>query len=158
FSPALLDALVALSNFLQRERTALKVLMEMLVGHLEDFRLGGVVGVGDLFDLVADGEEVLDGRMKARVDAARRLYEDELLHLIRTENSTNTKEQCQRLGDNPSIRLGCANCPRTLCRADNRFLKTMLLASLTPQVPLFRDLTVSRLLHLNHGALTSPIP
>ena len=44
FSPALIDALVAVSDCLQRERTAIRVLMELLVKHLTDLELGQVVG------------------------------------------------------------------------------------------------------------------
>ena len=38
--PALVEALVALSDCLQRERTAIRILMELLVDHLPDLELG----------------------------------------------------------------------------------------------------------------------
>jgi hypothetical protein len=41
FSPALIEALVALSDCLQRERTAIRILMELLVHHLPDLETGG---------------------------------------------------------------------------------------------------------------------
>jgi hypothetical protein len=47
FSPALVEALVALSDCLQRERTAIRILMELLVTHLPDLETGRVVPVGD---------------------------------------------------------------------------------------------------------------
>ncbi|MBK7402882.1 MAG: hypothetical protein IPJ34_43325 [Myxococcales bacterium] len=47
FSPALIEALVALSECLQRERTAIRILMELLVTHLPDLETGRVVPVGD---------------------------------------------------------------------------------------------------------------
>ena len=51
FSPALVEALVALSDCLQRERTAIRILMELLVNHLPDLQTGRVVPVGVvLFD------------------------------------------------------------------------------------------------------------
>lgn len=68
FSPALIETLIALSHLLQRERTALKVLMELLVEHLPrhlpDFALGDVVPVGELYDVLAAGEEPMDGAMR----------------------------------------------------------------------------------------------
>ena len=158
FTPALVEALVALSHYLQRERTALKVLMELLVEHLEDFELGKVVPIGDLFDVLAGGEEPMDGAMRERFAAARRLYEDELLPLVRKRHETNGRERCQRLREEHALRLGCSNCAERGCRADNRLAKTLLLASLVPSVSVLKDLTASRLVQLNHGTVRSVIP
>lgn len=157
FSPALIEGLVALSHYLQRERTALKVLVELLVEHLEDFEMGRLVPVGDLFDVLAGGEEPMDGHMRERFAAAKRLYAAELLPRIQAENGTATKERCQRLRDSHPVYLGCSNCPEARCRADNRMIKTLLLAALVPELPMLRGLTVSRLVQLNHGTLRSAI-
>jgi hypothetical protein len=158
FSPALIEALVALSHYLQRERTALKVLVELLVEHMEDFALGKVVPAGDLFDVLAGGEEPMDGHMRELFGAARRLYHTELLPRIQAENRTGTRERCQRMRDGHPVYLGCSNCAESRCRADNRLIKTLLLAALVPELPILRGLTVSRLVQLNHGTLRSPIP
>ena len=40
FSPALVEALVAVSSLLQRERTALKVMIQILVSHRDHLRVG----------------------------------------------------------------------------------------------------------------------
>lgn len=157
FSPALVEALVALSHFLQRERTALKILVEMLVGQMKDFEVGKVVPVGDLYDALAEGEEPMDGEMRVRFAGAKRLYESELLPLIRQQNETNSPPRCQRLrAENLSI--GCANCAETKCRNDNRIAKTLLLAALAPNTSVFRALKVGRLVQLNHGTLKAPFP
>jgi hypothetical protein len=159
FSPALVSTLVALSSFLQRERTALKVLVELLVEHMEDFELGKLMPVGDLFDVLAGGEEPMDGVMRERFAAARRLYNHELLPLIRRQNQTESPERCQRLRDDHPISLGCSGCRQARCRADNRLAKTVLLAALVPETPALKGLTVSRLVRLNHGMLPQgPIP
>ena len=158
FSPALIQALVALSHYLQRERTALKILMDMLVEHLEDFQLGRLVAVGDLYDVLAGGEEPMDGTMRQLFGMARRLYSDELLPLIQAQHGTANPEKCQRWRPDHLLRLGCANCPQTACRADNRLVKTLLLAALVPQVQVFRNLTATRLVALNHGTLDAVIP
>jgi hypothetical protein len=132
--------------------------MELLVDHLRDFEMGRVVPIGDLFDVLAGGEEPMDGTMRERFASARRIYTGELLPLIQARNETGTREKCQRLRDGHPVSLGCSSCPRTRCRADNRLAKTLLLAALVPQVPVLRNLTASRLVQLNHGTLRSPIP
>lgn len=157
FSPALVDVLVALSNSLQRQRTAIKLLMEMLVEHIEDLPVGEVVRVGDLFDLLAAGEASADGIMKARFESARQIYQHQLLPMIREQNKTASPAECQRLRDGHPLRIGCSNCPQRACRTDNRLVKTLLVAALVPEVKAVKDLTASRLVQLNHGSLKVPI-
>lgn len=158
FSPALVDGLVALSNSLQRERTAIKLLNEMLVEHIDDLSLGEVVRVGDLYDLLAGGEDSADGVMRARFDSAKQLYDAKLLPLIRERCQTAVPERCRRLRQDHPARLGCAGCPESACRAENRMAKTLIIAALVPQVPVLREMTAGRLAQLNHGSLKSPIP
>src|SRR5207237_1260041 len=109
FSPALVEVLVAMSHYLQRERTALKLLVEMLVHQLDDFEIGKLVPVGDLYDALAEGEEPMDGTMRERFSAAKRLYDSELLPLIQEQNQTDTPTKCQRLRSD-AVTIGCANC------------------------------------------------
>lgn len=158
FSPALVEALVAMSAFLQRDRTALKVLVELLVEHMEDFQFGRLLPVGDLYDVLAGGEEPMDGAMRVRWQDARRLYQNELLPVIQAKHGTATAQRCQRLRDEHRPELGCSNCAEAPCRGDNRLLKTLLLAALVPETPVLRGLTVSRLVQLNHGTLKEIIP
>ena len=157
FSPALVDVLVALSNSLQRQRTAIKLLMELLVEHIDDLRLGEVVRVGDLFDLLAAGEDSADGVMKARFDSAKHIYKHQLLPLIREQNGTASEARCQRMRPGHPARLGCAACPEKACRTDNRLAKTLLIAALVPETAAVKNLTASRLVQLNHGSLKVPI-
>jgi hypothetical protein len=153
FSPALVDAMVALSNSLQRERTAIKLLMEILVEHIPDLKLGEVVRVGDLFDVLAGGEDPADGLMRSRFHSAKHLYKHQFLPVIQETNGTTTKERCQRLRPGHPPRLGCSGCPEAACRKDNRLIKTLLIAALVPEVPALKDLTASRLAQLNHGTI-----
>lgn len=157
FSPALVEVLVAMSHYLQRERTALKLLVEMLVHQLDDFEIGKLVPVGDLYDALAEGEEPMDGTMRERFSAAKRLYDSELLPLIQEQNQTDTPTKCQRLRSD-AVTIGCANCGQTKCRNDNRIAKTLLLAALAPNTPVFRNLTASRVVQLNHGTLKTMVP
>lgn len=158
FSPALVDALVALSNALQRERTAIKLLNELLVEHIEDLKVGDVVGVGDLWDVLAGGEDTADGVMKARFESAKQLYTYRFLPMLQEAHGTNTAAKCQRLRPEHPARLGCSNCPVTACRNDNRIIKTLIISALVPEVTALKDLTASKLVQLNHGSLRVPIP
>ncbi len=164
FSPALIEALVALSDCLQRERTAIRILMELLVQHLPGLEVGPIVPVGDAFDVIAGGEEPFDQVMKARFARARHLYEDNFLPMIQADHGMDSPEKCQRLrkgqriGQGHHASLGCSGCPQTGCRTDNRLAKTLLMAALVPETPTFKGLTVKRLVHLNHGTIATPIP
>ncbi|MCR9166538.1 MAG: hypothetical protein ACE37F_37120 [Nannocystaceae bacterium] len=158
FSPSLVETLVDLSSSLQRQRTSIKLLTEMLIEHIDDLDLGSLVGVGDLFDLLASGDESAEGIMRERFRAAVELYKHQFLPLIRSERGTDNPEKCQRLRDDHKLRLGCANCAQRACRNDNRIVKTLLVAALTPNSEPLRNLTVSRLVQLNHGQLKSRIP
>ncbi len=137
FSPVLIETLIALSHLLQRERTALKVLMELLVehipNHMPDFQPGQVVPVGELYDVLAAGEEPMDGAHRALFRQAKRVFEFDLLPILRAHGS----------GD---------------ARADQRLVKTLILAALVPKVKSLKDLTVSRLVQLNHGTVKSLVP
>jgi hypothetical protein len=157
FSPALVETLVALSNSLQRQRTAIKLLMELLVHHSEGLELGEVMRVGDLFDVLASGDDPADGVMRTRFASAKTLYQHTFLPLIRQRNGTASPEKCQRLRDDHLAWKGCSGCAQRACRSDNRMVKTLLLAELVPQVAPLRDLTASRLVQLNHGSLKVPV-
>lgn len=159
FSPALVEALVALSDCLQRERTAIRILMELLVNHLPDLETGRVVPVGDAFDALAESEDPIDDPvMKARFDRARDVYRESFLPMIRRQHNTDRATACQRLREDHDRRLGCSGCQERMCRNDNRLAKTLLMAALVPEAKPFKGLTVKRLAHLNHGTIASPIP
>ncbi|MCP4654008.1 MAG: hypothetical protein GY856_01180 [bacterium] len=158
FSPVVVEALVALSSSLQRQRTAIKLVTEILVEHVPDLRLGDLVLAGDLFDVLAAGDDAADGLMKARFDDAKTLYRYHFLPLVQQRNGTDHEEACQRLRADHRIRLGCSGCPQARCRADNRLAKTLLIAALVTGVKPLRNLTAKRLVELNHGSLRAPIP
>ena len=158
FSPALVEALVDLSDCLQRERTAIRILMELLVEHLPELELGPVVPVGDAFDVIAGGEDPFDQVMRARFNRARHMYQDMFLPMIQAEHGTETAEDCQRLRSGHPKKLGCSSCPKDACRNDNRLAKTLLMAALAPGAEVFKGLTVRKLVHLNHGTIATPIP
>ncbi|MDZ7751409.1 MAG: hypothetical protein U5S82_07060 [Gammaproteobacteria bacterium] len=78
FSPALVQTLVVVSSLLQRERTALKLMQQLLVDRREGFQLGQIIPVGDLFDVVSEGDEPFSQVIRAQFETAKRLYREKL--------------------------------------------------------------------------------
>src|SRR5690606_39015993 len=60
FAPALVSTLRALASVMQRERTALKVMQQMLVDRRDTLTVDDVIPVGDAFDYLVDGQDPLD--------------------------------------------------------------------------------------------------
>lgn len=149
FTPALVQTLIAVSSVLQRERTALKVMMQLLVDQRERLKVGEIIPVGDLFDVVAHGDEAFSADMATHFENAQRLYQQKLLPLIERDNDLR-HENLDRLDwDDPR---------RQKFRADDRLIKTLLLSALVPQVEALRNLNADKLTALNHGSIRTPIP
>ncbi|MCI1192602.1 DUF6079 family protein [Calidifontimicrobium sp. SYSU G02091] len=149
FSPALVQTLIAVSAALQRERTALKLMLQLLVDRRNDLELGQLIPVGDLWDAIAEGDEPFSEAMRAHFDNAKRLYMQRLLPMLEARHGTTWE----------AIKLGQADptAAKNL-RNDARLLKTLLLAALVPEVESLKALTAQRLAALNHGTFRSPIP
>ncbi|WP_206208946.1 hypothetical protein, partial [Vogesella mureinivorans] len=141
--------LIAVSAALQRERTALKLMMQLLVDRRDDLELGQLIPVGDLWDAIAEGDEPFSDAMRVHFDNAKRLYAQRLLPML--EKRHNIPWEAVQLGQ------ADANATRAL-RNDARLLKTLLLAALVPEVESLKALTAQRLTALNHGTFRSPIP
>jgi hypothetical protein len=149
FSPALIQTLVAVSSLLQRERTALKLLVQLLVDQRETLRVGDLVPVGDLYDVIESGDEPFSQAMKLRFDQARRLYRGKLVPLLEEEHGVTLEEV--EAGRAP------ADTARNF-RNDARLAKTLILSSLADGVEVLRAITPARLAALNHGTVRTPIP
>ncbi|HEV2845169.1 MAG TPA: phage resistance protein, partial [Thermoanaerobaculia bacterium] len=149
FNPALVQVLVAVSALLQRERTALRVMLQLLVTHRETLRLGDLVPLGDLFDEIASGDEPFTAEMKIHFDRARRLYLQKLLPLLERHHGLSRDEARALPWDDPRA---------VQFRGDDRLMKTLLLAALAPDVEALKEMTAGRLGALNHGSIRSPIP
>jgi len=148
FSPALVQTLIAVSSVLQRERTALKVMMQLLVDQRETLEVGDIVPVGDLFDVVAHGDEAFSQEMAIHFDNAKRLYHQKLLPVLEKQHG-----RCEDLEKLP------VDDPRRIAfRNDDRLVKTLLLSALVPEVESLRGLNAERLAGLNHGTIKTPIP
>jgi hypothetical protein len=145
FSPAFMSVLVAASSALTRERTALRLMLQLLVDQRDELEVGQLVPVGDLFDVIATGDEPFTDAMRARFADAKRLYQTKFRPLLLAQHNLDEDEV-------PALPR------RHPFRNDDRLVKTLLLAALVPEVPALRGLTAARLAALNHGAITTPIP
>ncbi|MEV4770580.1 BREX-2 system ATPase PglY [Micromonospora humida] len=157
FSPAFISTLVHVSSALQRSRTALKLMRQLLVDRRETLRLGQLVPLGDLYDVISTGgDQPFTEKLKAEFEMAQKLYDLKLRpHLLGQHGLTEDDLDAVRRGDPlPSETTGRARA----FTGDDRLIKTLLLAALAPSVPALRNLTGRRLSALNHGSITSPIP
>ena len=148
FSPALIETLVAVSSLLQRERTALKVMLQILVDRRETLDLGEIVPVGDLFDAIAEGDEPFTEGTRHHFENARNLYRRKLLPLIERRHGISKAEAETRPKNDKAAHA---------LRAEDRLAKTLLLSALAPEVEVLKNLTATRLAALNHGSIRTPI-
>jgi hypothetical protein len=145
FSPAFLHAMVDVSGALQRQRTALKLMQQLLVDYRDTLPVGQLMPLGAIFDaLAAGGDRPFSDKLRDEFDQAKRFYQRVREYLLRRHNLT--EEQAASL---PS---------RHAFRADDLIVKTLLLSALVPNVPALRALTASRLAALNHGSIAAMIP
>jgi hypothetical protein len=144
FSPALISTLRVLASAMQRERTALKVMQQMLVDRRDSLTVDDIIPVGDSYDLLVKGDALEPG-VNALFASARELWGGKLQPLLRSTHGTT----------DAAIDAGQAPAPYY---ADARLAKTLLLSAIAPKVAALRGLTAERLAHLNHGSIVSPIP
>jgi len=153
FSPALIQALVAVSSALQRERTALKLMLQMLVNRRDTLRLGDVIPLGDLWDVVAHGDEAFTDVMRVNFTNAKNLYQNKLVPMLEQQHEIDLEVDKERAKTNPEIaeRL-------TRFENDDRLVKSLLLSALVQGVESLNNMTCMRLAALNHGTIRSRIP
>jgi len=149
FSPAFMNTLIAMSFLLQRERTALKVMLQILISQKDYMTLGEIIPVGDLYDAIAEGDEAVSDEIRRNFDNARKIYEEKLKPVLEEDHKL-TFEDAEGLGQTEQKVINLRN--------DDRIVKTLLLAALAPNVEALRGLTAKRLAALNHGTIKSPIP
>ena len=148
FSPALVDTLVAVSSLLQRERTALRILLQLLVDQRDTMQLGELVPVGDLYDQIAKGDDAFSSEMKKHFQTADKLYRQNLKPMLEATHDLSFAA-AEELPQDDSKRVALKN--------DDRLIKTVLLAALAPEVETLRNLTPARLAALNHGTIKTRI-
>ncbi|MBX6723433.1 MAG: phage resistance protein, partial [Dactylosporangium sp.] len=139
FSPALVATLVALSQALQRERTALKTMLRLLVARRDTLQVSDIIGVAELFDELVNGDELPDeASIRKHFETARTVYRQRLRPvLLRLHNLS--EPAAASVPDNHAF------------RRDDRLVKTLLLGALVPDVPALANLTPAKLHALNYG-------
>jgi len=145
FSPALVEALVALSGAMQRERTALKVMAQLLAEGRDRLQVGDLIPLGDLWDAIDTGDEPLTEVMRAQFAQARRMWKRQLGPMLARHHAL-VEDGLGGRSSSPAFVI------------DARLAKTLLIAALVPEVPVLRNLTVSRLTALNSGIVRTLIP
>ena len=147
FSPALVSTLRTLASVMQRERTALKVMQQMLVSRRDTLTVDDVVPVGDSFDYIVQGRDALDPLAAALFRSATALYRDKLRPILLADSGLT---EADAAGDPDQL-------PARF-RTDDRLVKTLLLSAVADKVPALKELTAARLASLNHGSIRSPLP
>lgn len=135
-TPALLNVLVALAGVLQRERTGLKLVQELLSRRRDDLAMGDVIPVGDLWDVLVSGlGGAFTDRLQKEGEQAARFHRKASAHLeAKYAGSTDPAAPADHAGE-------------------LRLVQTLLLAYLAPNVSTFRQLTGRRLSALNYGSV-----
>jgi len=153
FSPALIQALVAVSSALQRERTALKIMLQLLVNRRDTLRLGDVIPLGDLWDVVAHGDEAFTDVMRVNFENAKKLYQTKLLPMLEQQHEIDLEVDREKAKTNAGV-------AEKLQRFENddRLVKSLLLSALVHGVDALKNMTCTRLAALNHGTIRSRIP
>lgn len=139
FSPALVETLVAVSSLLQRNRTAIRILMELLVDQQETLEVGQMIPVGDLFDYVSRSWEAYNRSLKEAYQAATNLLTTRFRPVLERTHPADAE------GRRPPAYY-----------TDMRLVHTLLLAALVPEVEALRQLTPNRLAALNQGTIKVP--
>ncbi len=158
FSPSFMDILVHISSALQRSRTGLKLMGQLLADHRDELRLGELVPVGDLYPVIAQGgDKPFVDSLKVVFEAADKLYRSKLRPYLLT-SADITEDDVERYLHRPQSITDPKLAGR--CKmfvGDNRLVCTLLLSALAPSGAL-ADLTLRRLAALNYGSITAPIP
>lgn len=146
FSPAFLHAMVDISGALQRERTALKLMQQLLVDYRDLLPVGQLMPLGAIFDALASGDDrPFTDNLRKEFETTRDFYSLRIRPFLLAKHGL-TDDQVKGLGLKHAF------------RADDLVVKTLLLAALVPNVPALKDLTAGRLAALNHGSIASMIP
>ncbi|MEV4237119.1 phage resistance protein [Nocardia sp. NPDC049737] len=158
FSPAFLSTIVHMSTDLQRNRTGLKLMGELLAQRRDNLRLGQLVPLGDLYEvLTAGGDRPFVADKRVMFEAADRLYRNDLRPYLRrlyevTEDDVDAYlHRPDELTDLKVVN-GCKQFV-----ADNQLLCTLLLSALAPGASALHELNARKLGALNYGSISTPI-
>ncbi|WP_285730444.1 DUF6079 family protein [Nocardiopsis sp. ATB16-24] len=146
FSPAVLHVLVEMSYALQRQRSAIKLLLELLVKYRTTLPVGQVVPLGAVFDVLIEGEaKPFKDHLSAEYAKISNFYRNKVRPWLLDKHE---------VADADVTALDV----RSPFRRDDLLVKTLLLSALTPHVPALKDLTVGRAMALNQGIVKARRP
>jgi hypothetical protein len=131
FHPALIEMLVDVTSLMQRERSALRLLYELLVVHYPDLPLGEFLPVGSAFSAIFPD---------AGVEASKKV---ELMQDIHHQYYSRLALAMKRMAERPGSEF---NDERR--KALDQLVKTVLLAEVSPRLKQ-GGLTIERLVQLN---------
>ncbi|GAA3169629.1 hypothetical protein GCM10010451_17680 [Streptomyces virens] len=155
FTPAFMDALVQISSALQRNRTGMKLMGEILADQRNRLRLGDLVSLGDLYPYLGKGgDKPFQDATRVVFESAERLYKTKLRPYLLTTHKVNDEEAVAYEADPESVPAE-RRPPLSAFLGDDRIMRTLLLSALAPGAVSLQNLTVERLLALNHGSIKS---
>lgn len=143
FHPALIEMLIDISSLMQRDRTALRLLYELLVIHNPDLPLGQLIPVGRAFDAIFPPAGVEGSRRVEHLRAVHSLYHQRIHPTLEAR-----RRDAVAAGDPPD---GFTE-PRR--RILDQLVKTALLAEVSPRLRGPNPMTVERLVLLNDVDVT----
>jgi hypothetical protein len=150
FTPAVVDVLVAASGLLQRDRTALKVMRELLVAHRDTLELESVIPMGDLFDQLSVGSLAIDELFKIRFGRSKRLWIERMAPALLRKYEVHP--------DQARTAAAAGDQKARMCLGVGRIVKTLLLANVVESKRVLANLDIKRAVHLNHGSIRAPLP
>jgi len=160
FHPALIRALMDVTQSLSRSRSSIQILYALLVEYLPGLEVGQFVPLGTLFDAIFTAENRIELRNAVRSEASLRLARsaavyERLQPLIK--DIARTEDACPY-----EAKLGCAHClshyadeSHRKCFQINQLIKSILLMQystrpfFTGGASLAQSITVRNLLRLN---------
>src|SRR5260370_14722530 len=119
FSPALVKSLVVVSSALQRERTALKIMMQLLVDNQDTMMLGELVPVGALFGAMLGGHDAFSQELRIQFEKARKLWEQKLRPAMLRSAGLTAEGLLAASPDDPAVRR---------FRTDEKIVGTLVLS------------------------------
>jgi hypothetical protein len=146
FTPAFMEVLVGAAAALQRQRTGLRILSEILDRDAGRMHLGEIFAVGDLFSAMEAGTEPMSGKMQELFGYARAVW-----RRLRAQIEHDAGASFDDLHKLPVEK-------QTQMRAQQRIAGTLILAALVPNLESFRDLNGNRIAALNYGSIQTRIP
>jgi hypothetical protein len=133
FHPALIETLIDISSLLQRDRTALRLLYELLRAH-RSLPLGAFIPVGNAFDAVFPGADFTASRKVEHLRNIQRIYQHRIGPAL----------------DQMARDLAADGFDAGRRHALDQLIKTTLLAEASPRLRGPARITVDRLVGLNN--------